>query len=61
MKTPSNLPPGVTNNDIERQAGAFDEVMCASCGKPIKRKQVKKMYFKSYHRDCADKILGEQK
>lgn len=32
MNAPSNLPPGVTDYDIEKAAGAFDPV--CGCGEP---------------------------
>ncbi len=60
MKTPSNLPPGVTDNDIENQAGGDPErVKCARCGRPIAPEDVQKIYFKNYHPDCADEVLSD--
>lgn len=60
MKEPSNLPPGVTDNDSERQAGAFDEdmVKCARCGKQDWREDVHRILGCLYCESCADIVLG---
>lgn len=33
MNTPSNLPPGCTDNDVERAAGSIDS--CKECGREM--------------------------